>query len=218
MSADRPYLASMGIYLFEREVLAESLVTPHDDFGRDLLPAAVGRVRVQAHFFSGYWRDIGTIRAFYDAHMDMLRPDPPFTFLDPDWPIYTRPRYLPGSRVTGAAIDRCVLADGAIIANSELVDSIVGVRSRIRHAKVRRSLIMGADEYCPDAGADAPPVGIGEGSVVENAIIDKNVRIGRDVRLVNEDGVEEADGDGWVIRSGITVVSKNAVIPDGTRV
>lgn len=212
---DRPYLASMGIYLFNQDVLRGVLSRPGEDFGKHVLPAAVGKRRVQAHFFQGYWRDIGTIRAFYEAHMDLVQPTPPFNFYDPDWVIYTRPRYLPASRVTGARIETSIISDGALIRDSTIEHSIIGIRSVLRQATVRNTLVMGADEEFPDV-TDAPPLGVGEGSVIERAIVDKNVRIGRNVRLVNEKGVMEADGEGWFIRDGIIVLSKNSVIPDGT--
>jgi len=206
----RPYLASMGIYLFEQEVLTDCLESDADDFGKHVLPAAVGSRRVQAHLFEGYWRDIGTIRAFYEAHMDMVRPSPPFSFHDPACPIYTHPRFLPGSRMDGLTITRSVIADGAVLKDARIEDSVIGVRSRVRGATLRRVLLMGADE---DAEA-----GIEEGSVIENAIIDKNARIGRNVRLVNRHGLQEAGGEGWLIRQGVIVVPKNAVVPDGSEI
>ena len=215
MSPERPYLASMGIYLFDQNLLAESLAGEHNDFGKEVIPAAVDRCRVQAHFFEGYWRDIGTIGAFYDAHMDLVTRNPPFDFHDPDWPIYTNPRFLPGSRITTTAVDRSVIAEGARIEGSTVEQSIVGVRSTIFKSVLRRTLLLGADSEAPDAAPGDPGIGIGEGTVIENAIVDKNARIGVGVRLVNEQGVQEADGPGWTIRDGIIVIKKNAIIPDG---
>jgi len=214
---ERPYLASMGIYLFDREAMRDCLENrEHVDFGKDVIPAAVQNRPVQAHLFHGYWRDIGTIHAFYDAHMDFVRPKPPFSFLDPSWVIYTHPRFLPGTRMDRVTIDRSVIADGALITGTKLKDSIVGVRSVIRDAELERTLLMGVDAEYPDAGPGAPPVGIGPGTRIENAIVDKNARIGRNVQLVNESGRLEREGEGWVIRDGIVVVPKNAVVPDGT--
>jgi glucose-1-phosphate adenylyltransferase len=215
VAGDRPYLASMGIYLFSTEALEAGLDSTHVDFGKDLLPAAVGERKVQAHFFDGYWRDIGTIRAFYEAHMDLTRPRPAFDFHDPDWVIYTHPRYLPGSRMDRVQILRSMIAEGVKIVDSHVERSIVGIRSVIREARLRSALLMGADEQVPDVPG-APPVGIGPGSVVENAIVDKNARIGRDVRISNERGVDRDEGEGWVIRDGIVVITKGAVIPDGS--
>jgi glucose-1-phosphate adenylyltransferase len=218
VDADRPYLASMGIYLFRKEVLVECLKNDLIDFGQHVIPSCVDSHRVQAHFFGGYWRDIGSIRAFYQAHMDMVLPDPPFDYYDPDWPFLTHPRYLPGSRLTGCRFNNSILAGGAIIRESTIDNSIAGIRTRMTKATVRRSLIMGAEDYPPPAPPSAPPVGIGEGSLIQDAIIDLNARIGREVRIHNKNQVQEAEGDGWVIRDGIVVVLKDAIIPDGTTI
>ena len=216
MGPERPYLASMGIYLFDQDVLRASLAEGHNDFGRDVIPAAVPRCRVQASFFDGYWRDIGTIRAFYEAHMDFTSYNPPFNFYDPAWPIYTHPRFLPASRMTGTTIERSVVAEGARIDGSTIESSIVGVRSRIHKAMLQGTLLMGADSEYPEAPPGAPEVGIGEHSVIRNAIVDKNARIGAHVHLTNERGLQEAEGGGWIIRDGVIVVEKNAIIPHGT--
>ncbi len=218
VSVQRPYMASMGIYLFNSKFLAGCLQAEGDDFGRNILPAAVASSHVQAHFFEGYWRDIGTIRSFYDAHMDLISEEPPFGFHDPAWPIYTHPRYLPGPRMRGVKIDGSMLADGAMIRDSVIEDSIIGIRATLDRVTLRRTLVMGADEHYPDAPAGAPPVGIGPGTLIENAIVDKNARIGRNVRLVNERGLQKAEGDGWFIRDGIIVLPKNTTLPDGTTV
>ncbi len=214
--ADQPYLASMGIYLFNKEVLLESLDNDLVDFGGDIIPAAVPKRHVQGHFFKGYWRDIGTIQAFFDAHMDLVKDNPPFSFHDPSWTIYSRPRYLPGARLHGCRFDHVVLGDGTHIHDSVVENAVIGLRSVVRGSTIRRALIMGVDSHYPDAPEGAPPVGIGDGSEISGAIIDKNARIGRGVKIVNADGVQEADGDGWCIRDGLVVVPKNSVIPDGT--
>jgi len=214
--ADQPYLASMGIYLFRKQALLEALDNDFVDFGGDVIPAEVGRRRVQAHFFKGYWRDIGTIKAFFEAHMDLVKFNPPFSFHDRDWPIYTRPRHLPGARLDGCCFNRVLLGDGSRVVDARVEDSVIGLRGNISGATLKRTLVMGVDGYYPEAPAGSPPVGIGDGSVIENAIIDKNARIGRNVRIVNTEGVTEADGDGWEIRDGIVVIPKNAIIPDGS--
>jgi len=216
--AGRPYLASMGIYLFRKTALEQALENELTDFGHHVIPQALKEFKVQAHFFNDYWRDIGTIRSFYDAHMDMTRPNPPFDFYDPRWPILTHPRYLPGSRLSGCRFNRSVLAGGAIISDSSIEHSVVGLRTRMVKATVRRSLIMGAEENPPPGPRGAPPLGVGEGSLIQDAIIDLNARIGRNVRIVNKKGVREAEGQGWVIRDGIVVVPKAGVIPDGTTI
>ena len=216
LGTDKPYLASLGIYLFDKTTLMDCLDSDAVDFGRDVIPASVGTRKVVAHLHTGYWRDIGTIGAFFDAHMDLVKREPPFRFDEESWPIYTHPRYLPCARVTGTRLERTLLADGTRIADSTLEDAVIGIRTRIRKADIRRSLVMGADESYPEGPAGAPPVGIGEGTIIRNAIIDKNARIGRNVRIVNEAGVENAEGEDWVIRDGIVAIPKNGVIPDGT--
>jgi glucose-1-phosphate adenylyltransferase len=218
VGADRPYLASMGIYLFRQDALAKSLENDLTDFGHHVIPAAVDKLKVQAHFFDGYWRDIGTIRAFYEAHMDMTRSNPPFDFYDQEWPFYTHPRYLPGSSLTGCRFNRSVLAGGASISDSSIEESVVGIRTQMTKATVRRSLIMGTVDHPPAGPPGAPPVGIGEGSLIQDAIVDLNARIGRNVRITNKDGVKEFEGDNYVIREGIVVIPKDAVIPDGTTI
>ncbi|PYQ20740.1 MAG: glucose-1-phosphate adenylyltransferase [Acidobacteria bacterium] len=202
-------IASMGIYLFKREALEGALKDPSFvDFGRHLIPEILPRLRVQAHVHRGYWEDVGTIRSYYHANLALCQAVPPFDFYDASRPVYTHPRFLPASKIEiGAQIER----------------SVVGIRSRIgRGAQLRDSLILGADYYETldelerHTGRGAPPVGVGADAVVNGAIIDKNARIGRDVRIVNEAGVQEKDGDGYYIREGIVLVPKNGVIPDGT--
>jgi len=216
LALDRPYLASMGIYLFRKDVLVELLNGHEVDFGRHIIPGAVAEHRVQAFPFEGYWRDIGTIRSFYDAHMDLIGANPPFDFYDPKWPFFTHARFLPGTRLDGSTFRRTMMAEGSIITDSTVEDSIIGVRTRIDRATVRRSLVMGSDPFPPAGPGGVPPVGIGEGSLVENAIVDKNARIGRNVQIVNAAGIQDADGLAWAVRDGIVVVAKGAVIPDGT--
>jgi glucose-1-phosphate adenylyltransferase len=216
VSSDLPYLASMGIYIFRKEALVESLDNTLADFGSDIIPAEVAKRRVQAHFFKGYWRDIGTIGAFFEAHMDLVREQPQFSFHDQAWPIYTRPRYLPGARLHRCRFDHVILSDGSRVEGSEIENAIVGLRSSVRKSTIRNTLIMGIDAHYPAAEPGEPEPGIGEGCEISNAIIDKNARIGRKVRICNESGVREAAGDGWAIRDGIVVVAKNAVVPDGT--
>ncbi|MCE5247349.1 MAG: sugar phosphate nucleotidyltransferase [Candidatus Polarisedimenticolia bacterium] len=214
--AGKPYLASMGIYLFDKDALLDALDNEMVDFGHHVIPAAVGGKRVFAHFFGGYWRDIGTIRAFFEAHMDLVRADAPFDLYDPAWPFYTHARFLPPARIFGTTFERAMLAEGSRISASRIEEAIVGVRSVVRGATIRRALVMGADPVFPEPRPGDPPVGVGEGTVIENAIVDKNARIGRGCRLVNERGAREDEGPGWAIRDGIVVVAKNAVIPDGT--
>lgn len=216
VSADRPYLASMGIYIFNKQVLIDALDNDMSDFGHHVIPSLLKSKRLAAHFFDGYWRDIGSIGAFYDAHMDLMLDKPPFDFHDPSWPFYTHPRYLPGSKLCGARFHRSILAGGAQIVDSTIERAIIGIRTSMKSATVKDAYIMGAEDYPSPSPPGAPPVGIGEGTLIQRAIVDLNARIGRNVRLVNKAGVEEAQGEGWRIRDGIIVVPKNAVIPDGT--
>jgi glucose-1-phosphate adenylyltransferase len=216
VSSELPYLASMGIYIFRKEALIEALGNNLADFGGDIIPAEVSRRRVQAHFFKGYWRDIGTIGAFFEAHMDLVKEKPQFTFHDQAWPIYTRPRYLPGAMLHRCRFDHALLSDGSRVEDSEIENAVVGLRGSVQKSTIHRALIMGIDSHYPAPELGEPPPGIGEGCEITNAIIDKNARIGRNVRICNEAGVEEAKGDGWEIHDGIVVVAKNVVIPDGT--
>jgi glucose-1-phosphate adenylyltransferase len=216
VSSDLPYLASMGIYIFRKEALIGSLDNTLVDFGSDIIPAEVPKRRVQGHFFKGYWRDIGTIGAFFEAHMDLVQERPQFSFHDRTWPIYTRPRYLPGARLHRCHFDHVLLSDGSRVEDSEIKNAIIGLRGAIRKSKVHHALIMGIDSHYPPPEPGEPEPGIGEDCEISHAIIDKNARIGCNVRICNEAGVDEAEGDGWAIRDGIVVVAKNAVIPDGT--
>jgi glucose-1-phosphate adenylyltransferase len=220
----RGFLASMGIYLFSREALARSLdQTQLVDFGRHVIPWAIGEMRVQAHYFRGYWEDVGTIRSYFDANLQVCDPMPPFDFYDSLRPVYTHPRFLPSTKVEGCSLRSSLVSDGCILMGAEIERSVIGIRSRIGSGTtVRNSLVLGADYYESLEEIDRahaqgrPPVGIGSDSHVEEAIVDKNARVGRGVRLVNEAGVQEKDGEGYFIRDGIVIVPKGGVIPDGT--
>jgi glucose-1-phosphate adenylyltransferase len=216
VESDHPYLASMGIYMFNKQRLKECLDNDLVDFGHHIIPNALENFNVCSHFFQGYWRDIGTIESFYQTHMDMVKPDADFDFYDPSWPFYTHPRYLPGSQIDDCKFSRVLVAGGAILNGCDVEESVIGVRAVMAKATVRRSYVMGITDDAPDLPGDVPALGIGENTLIENAIIDLNVRIGRNVRIVNEKGIREADGDGYVIRDGIVVVPKNTIIPDNT--
>jgi len=221
----RIYLASMGIYMFERDVLREVLLTDRDqtDFGHQIIPAAIRERRVVSYPFDGYWSDIGTVRSFYEANIALATPDPEFDLYDEDAPIYTNARTLPPAKVQHSDIRNSMICEAAVVTNATVEDSVVGIRSFVSDgATLRRTVMLGAD-YHPwrdpsrRPGLNPPPTpGIGPNSVVEGAIIDKNVQVGADCRITNADGVEEADGDDWFIRDGLIVLPKNAVIPDGT--
>lgn len=222
----RPYLASMGIYLFNRATLVDLLGGGGaTDFGKELFPQAIAQHRVQAHLFDGYWEDIGTVGAFHQANIDLARDDPPFQFSSADYTVYTRPRYLPCTRILGATITHSLISDGCTIGPGAIIEnSVIGVRARIdQDVTIRNSYVMGADSFeltkhtAENLRAGRAPIGVGAGSHVENAIIDKNARIGRNVRIANDakvvDGEETSYG---VIRDGIVVVPKFTIIPDGT--
>lgn len=226
-AARRPFLASMGIYVFDYEKLVDLLKTNESamDFGGEILPAAIENCNVQAHLFNDYWEDIGTIRAFYEANLDLASPLPQFNFFNTDAPIYTRSRYLPPSKVHDCEIDNSMVSEGCILNGITTKNSILGLRSRVdKGAWIENSIIMGSDFYesieeiKDNLEQGIPHIGIGRNTRIRKAIIDKNVRIGNDVRLVNDAGVADFDAeDGqYYIREGIIIVSKNAVIPDGT--
>ena len=218
------YLASMGIYLFKREILEQAVANPQlVDFGRHVIPDAVPRQRVQAYVYRGYWEDVGTIRSYFQANLALCDAIPPFDFYDARRPVYTNPRFLPASKLEGCTIRSALVCEGCILHGAEIDRSIIGIRSRIgAGVKIKNSLLIGADHYetldemRATEARGVPPIGIGTESVIENAIIDKNARVGRGVRIVNEGRVQSADGDGYFIREGIVVVPKNGVIRNGT--
>jgi glucose-1-phosphate adenylyltransferase len=220
-SDENPFVASMGIYVFSRDVLLDVLATADaTDFGREVIPAAISTRRVNAFLAHGYWADVGTVDSFYDANMLLTRDHPPFRFYDPKKPIFTRPRFLPASRFIDSFVSYSMVAEGSYVNRCRVETSIVGIRTRIdERATVRRSVLLGADYYEADddeAGDRTVPLGVGMDSTLDKVIVDKNARIGRGVRLVNERGVQEADGENYYIRSGIIIVPKGAVVPDGT--
>ena len=220
------FLGSMGIYLFERDLL-EAILTENqeDDFGHGILPALVGRRLLFAYLFTGYFEDVGTIRSFYAANLELTDPLPRFNFYEPLEPIYTHPRFLPGSKIDDCAIVRSLITEGCILNQCRIERSVVGIRSRIeRGATVREAVLMGADFYQvpevinADYARGVPPIGIGEGAVVERAIVDKNARIGRGTRITNKNGANHEDGENYVIRDGIVVIPKDVVVPDGSEI
>jgi len=216
---ERPFMASMGIYVFSRRVLLEILERePGHDFGRELIPNALGKYRVRSYLYRGYWADVGTIEAFYENNVMLGRLESPFHFWDQERPIYTHLRHLPGSLVPDARIRDSIVSEGCYLAGCDIQDSVVGVRAAAREGStIRRSVLMGADFYeygAPPEGV--PALGIGKDVTLERVIIDKNARIGDGSRLVNENGVEHADGNGYFIRGGIIVVPKGGIVPPGT--
>lgn len=213
------YQASMGIYLFNRNVLERCLDNDFEDFGKHIIPAAIKNHRVQAHVFQGYWEDIGTIRSFFEANLALAEMEPPFSFYLPGATVYARPRFLPASKINSATIKRAVVSDGCIITNASLERCVVGIRSIIESGAVLQNVvIMGADFYEAESlpAPGAPPIGIGRNTTIKDAIVDKNARIGERVVISPEGKPQDHDDENYFIRDGIVIIPKNAVIPDGT--
>jgi len=216
----REYIASMGIYIFNREVLQEVLQDESNvDFGKDIIPKSIQTRPISAYFFDGYWEDIGTIRSFYSANIALTDTAPAFNFYDEQAPIYTNRRHLPSTKVNSSSVRSSILAEGSIIDDSELDRTIVGIRSIISGgSRVYQSVLMGADYYESEASqaeserSGIPKVGIGRNCLIQNAIIDKNARIGDNSVLVNRDGIDNYDGENYCIRDGIVIVPKDATI------
>lgn len=224
-----PYIASMGIYVFKKDVLIHLLnkSLEQTDFGKEIIPSSAKDYNVQAYLYNGYWEDIGTIEAFYDANLALTQqPQPPFSFYDEQAPIYTRARYLPPTKLLDSHITESMIGEGSIIKQCRISHSVLGIRTRIEAGcLIEDSLLMGADYYEPFVERQCSldkdkniPMGIGADTTIRRAIIDKNARIGQNVKIINKDRVEEAEREkqGFFIRNGIIVVFKGAVIPDGT--
>lgn len=214
-----PLLGSMGIYLFKTDVLDELLrELDVDDFGKEIIPHAIHTHRVVGYDFEGYWEDIGTIRSFYNANLDLTRPSPPFNFYDVSHPIYTHARFLPGSIIAGGTLEDVSLSDGCYIGKAEITRSVIGLRSHIQDGSIiKNTYLMGADYYEEkNSPVNDIPIGIGENSKIDCAIIDKNARIGSNVIISPFPPGTEVDQNNWSIRDGIVVIPKNVIIPDGT--
>jgi glucose-1-phosphate adenylyltransferase len=221
---ERPYLASMGLYLFRTDVLAQ-LLEQHEgaSLSVHILPTAIRSARVYAYPFEGYWEDIGTLSAFYEANLAMTRPNPPFDFYDPQHPIYSRSRFLPPSRIDDCRLEQVVVADGCRLYEADLQACVIGLRSVVRPgALLKRVVLMGADFYETDEDREEnrslgrPHVGVGAGASIERAVIDKNARIGKGVVIRSHKGQADRDEELYSIRDGIVVIPDNTTIPDGT--
>lgn len=221
---DKPLMASMGIYLFKTKTLLDMLSSNQgSDFGRHIIPSAIESGKVKGYIFDGYWEDIGTMRRFYEVNLDMASPLPKFNLYDPEHPIYSRPRFLAGSKLQGGSLVNVLLADGCRIQEATIRNSVIGLRSIIANGvTIERTLVMGADYYenPEDVGEwwqpGKPNIGIGPDSVIQGAIIDKNARIGRHVIIRNLPDRPDEEHENWISREGIVIVPKNAVIDDGT--
>mmetsp|Transcript_21586 Transcript_21586/g.54340 ORF Transcript_21586/g.54340 Transcript_21586/m.54340 type:complete len:518 (+) Transcript_21586:164-1717(+) len=230
-AAEKPYIASMGIYVFKKSALIELLTSEYPtamDFGGEIIPAAAKNRKVQAYLFNDYWEDIGTIKSFFDANLALAQQPPRFEFYDPQQPIYTSPRFLPPAKIEKCSIGESIISHGCYLSTCTVDNAVIGVRSRVDSGCViEDAMLMGADYYETDEeraklkAAGKVPMGIGAGSTIRNAIVDKNARIGKNCNIVNAEGVEEDlthEDDGYVIKSGIVVICRNAVIPDGTTI
>lgn len=220
---ERPLLGSMGIYLFNIDVLIDLLAhSEYDDFGGHVLPSAIKTHQVLGYDFDGYWEDIGTIRSFYNTNLALCTPEAPFNFIDPDRPIYSHPRFLPGSNIENSVCDQVLISEGCCIIQAEIHHSIIGLRSQISSGVViRDSILMGNDYYenpCLEDEGGMINLGIGAGCVIEGAIIDKNARIGRGTLIKPFPRGTDIDGVGWVVRDGIVVIPKDTTIRPGTRI
>jgi glucose-1-phosphate adenylyltransferase len=221
------FLASMGIYVFNREVLQSLLDTPDatiTDFGKHIIPHAIKPHRVFSYVFQGYWEDIGTIRSFFNANLELTSELPRFNFFDETTPIFSRPRYLPPSKINGAQIDHAIISDGCIINYATVSNSIIGLRCYVdRGARINRTILLGSDFYEPDTSimqneaAGHPRIGIGSNTIIENCIVDKNARIGNDCIITPANKPESVDHQLYFIRDGIMVIPKNGIIPHGTK-
>jgi glucose-1-phosphate adenylyltransferase len=221
--ADKAYLASMGIYIFNRNLISNLLDNPLSDFGKHIIPHAINTHRVFSYVYQGYWEDIGTIRSFFEANLDLVSELPRFNFFDMSAPIYSRPRYLPGSKINGAQIDHAVISDGCIINHARINRTIVGLRTFVgAGTELNRTVILGSDYYESLESVEAneragqPRIGIGTNCRIENAIIDKNARIGNNVRISPAGKPENHDDKLYFIRDGIVIIPKDGVIPHGT--
>ncbi|MGE3520873.1 MAG: glucose-1-phosphate adenylyltransferase [Vicinamibacterales bacterium] len=222
LSPDKPFVASMGVYVFSRDVLLD-LLAANDarDFGREVIPSALESYRVNSYLFRGYWADVGTVGSFYEANIMLTKPGSPFKFYDPHRPIFTHPRFLPGSRLVDARVHDAIVAEGCYLGKCSVEESVIGIRTHVQEGTtITRSVLLGADYYEADdtapARGDAPRLGIGRNVVLDRVIVDKNARVGDGARLVNEQGIDEADGPGYYIRGGVIIVPKDGVIPPGT--
>jgi glucose-1-phosphate adenylyltransferase len=219
VTPDKPFVASMGIYVFSREVLLEILEQPGVDFGKEIIPMALGNHVVNPYIFRGYWADLGTIDAFYQANIQLTLRGAPFNFFHPQRPIYTHPRFLPGTRAYDCRIEAAIIAEGCYLDRCEISNSVVGIRTHVETGtKITRSVLLGADFYEEEVAVTETPLGIGRNVVLDRVIIDKNARIADGVRLVNDANIDHADGDGYCIRNGIIIVPKGAEVKQGIAV
>jgi glucose-1-phosphate adenylyltransferase len=221
---NRSHVASMGIYIFKKDVLFKLLEnTNHQDFGKEIVPSALSKRKVAAYFFDGYWEDIGTMRSFFNAHMRMTHPVPEFNFYDENYPFYTRPRYLPASKINNCQINHSLVSEGCILLGSIVEHSVVGIRSFVDEGTlIQRSILMGNQYYETITNRNRnrelgkPNLGIGNNCIIRNTIIDLDCFIGNNVQLINKDNQTDVESDLYFIKDGIIIIPKETVIPDNT--
>ena len=220
---DKFVLANMGIYCFDMRVLRDSLDNSYTDFGKEVIPHLLGKVNLMSYVFQGYWEDIGTVHSFFEANLSLTELVPPYNFFDGGNPVYTRARYLPASKISGVKVNKAIIAGGGIVNDCEVDRAVIGVRSVVRQGSVLRNVVMmGADDFESDADRASnrdlqrPDIGVGENCHIENAIIDKNARIGNNVRLSPEGKPDMYESGDVIVRDGVLLVTKNGVVPDGT--
>ncbi len=220
--AKKPFMASMGIYVIRTSLLTELLSSQGNDLAKDITPRTIANYRVMGYVFHGYWADIGTIRRYYEVNLDLVYPNSPFDFNNPQHPIYTHARFLPPCEVYGATLKNVILTDGCRLHDAEITNSVMGLRSIVQSkVTIHSSIIMGSDFYedehelAVNKERGLPNIGVGEGTVIECALIDKNARIGRDVHIRHIQGRPDSECEHWVARDGLVIIPKSAVIPDG---
>jgi glucose-1-phosphate adenylyltransferase len=213
------YLASMGVYVFNAAALIKSLSGNDTDFGKEVIPHSIKNLRGVGYVFNGYWKDVGTIKSFYDVNMGIAASKPQFSFFY-DGSVFTRPRFLPSARIFDSRIENSIITEGSVVCNAQIKNSIIGLRSMIgKLCRISRTVVMGADYFEPPDDQVGPlAIGIGDGTVIDKAIIDKNARIGKGVTIKNAKGLKNFDGDNYFIRDGIVIVPKNAIIKPGTTI
>jgi glucose-1-phosphate adenylyltransferase len=220
----RTHIASMGIYIFRKDVLFDLLEgNEKQDFGKEILPASLGKKKVAAYFFDGYWEDIGTMRTFFEAHMQMTDPVPKFNFYDENYPFYTRPRYLPASKINKCQINQSLVSEGCILLGSIIENSVIGIRSYVDEGTfIQRSIVMGSTYYetiesrTRNREQGKPNLGIGNNCIIKNAIVDMECFIGNNVQIINKDNLTEFESELYSIKDGLIIIPKGQVIPDNT--
>jgi len=214
------FLASMGIYLFNKQILEKILLeNKKTDFGREIIPDSLSKYMINSFIYKGYWRDIGTLKTFYDENISLTQPNPPLDIFNEQWPFFSRSRFLPPARIDKSILENTLIGDGAILSGVKIKNSIIGLRSVIKSGtEIENSIIMGCDFYENQMAEKLPTIGIGKNCVIKKAIIDKNVRIGDNVKIINKDGIKDYEEKSYCIKDGIVIIMKNAVIASNTQI